>query len=174
MKALQMFPNINGLVSKSDLNIQEMKYQILQCFFLILYRPNSVTSFNCSRNSKETCLTDCSWSAEENKCKDCPPGFYGIKCLSLCRYPNYGDNCQQDCSNCSEQQCDSVFGCLTGNPLTIRRHNTLQDEMFGSCFAPCFSIHSIKANRSLFSTIQNQQTIMLFHQCCNHRKMVFD
>nr|XP_022294536.1 uncharacterized protein LOC111104725 isoform X3 [Crassostrea virginica] len=46
-----------------------MKYQILQCFFLILYRPNSVTSFNCSRNSKETCLTDCSWSTEENKCK---------------------------------------------------------------------------------------------------------
>nr|XP_022295171.1 uncharacterized protein LOC111105274 isoform X1 [Crassostrea virginica] len=91
-----------------------MKYQILQCFFLILYSPNSVTSFNCSRNSKEMCLTDCSWSTEENKCKDCPPGFYGIKCLSLCRYPNYGDNCQQDCSNCSEQQCDSVFGCLTG------------------------------------------------------------
>nr|XP_022295174.1 multiple epidermal growth factor-like domains protein 6 isoform X4 [Crassostrea virginica] len=92
-----------------------MKYQILQCFFLILYSPNSVTSFNCSRNSKEMCLTDCSWSTEENKCKDCPPGFYGIKCLSLCRYPNYGDNCQQDCSNCSEQQCDSVFGCLTGH-----------------------------------------------------------
>ncbi|XP_022294532.2 uncharacterized protein LOC111104724 isoform X1 [Crassostrea virginica] len=93
--------------------MQEMKYRILHFFFLLLLRPNFITSFNCSRNSKETCLTDCSWSKEENKCKDCPPGFYGIKCLSLCRYPNYGDNCQQDCSTCSEQQCDSVFGCLT-------------------------------------------------------------
>nr|XP_022294905.1 uncharacterized protein LOC111105020 [Crassostrea virginica] len=64
------------------------------------------------RNSNETCHTDCLWSTIENKCKDCPPGFYGIQCSSLCRYPNYGDNCQQDCSNCSKQQCDSVFGCL--------------------------------------------------------------
>nr|XP_022295672.1 uncharacterized protein LOC111105599 isoform X2 [Crassostrea virginica] len=49
--------------------MQEMKYRILHFFFLLLLRPNFITSFNCSRNSKEMCLTDCSWSTEENKCK---------------------------------------------------------------------------------------------------------
>ncbi|XP_078317777.1 uncharacterized protein LOC111103301 [Crassostrea virginica] len=39
----------------------------LRTVFVIETRLNFLTSFNCSRNSKETCLTDCSWSTEEKK-----------------------------------------------------------------------------------------------------------
>lgn len=31
---------------------------------------------------------------------ECPVGYYGIHCLRPSRYPSYGINCQQDCSEC--------------------------------------------------------------------------
>lgn len=39
----------------------------------------------------------------------CPAGFYGRKCAA-CRYPNYGERCQQKC-NCPEEFCDHIEGC---------------------------------------------------------------
>lgn len=42
---------------------------------------------------------------------DCPIGYFRNNCSSPCRYPNYGKDCQQDCSHCKEDACNSTFGC---------------------------------------------------------------
>lgn len=44
---------------------------------------------------------------------DCPDGLYGINSSRQCRYPNYGKDCQQDCSHCNREMCNSTVGCLT-------------------------------------------------------------
>ena len=41
---------------------------------------------------------------------ECLPGFYGSNCSESCRYPNYGNGCQQKCY-CAEQNCHAVIGC---------------------------------------------------------------
>lgn len=54
----------------------------------------------------------------------CPVGFYGRKCVTSCRYPNYGERCQQRC-NCPKEFCDHIEGCCP-------------DGLCGSnCSTPC-------------------------------------
>ena len=45
---------------------------------------------------------------------DCPEGFYGLNCSLKCRYPNYGIDCQKDCSQCGRKLCNFIYGCPTG------------------------------------------------------------
>ena len=45
---------------------------------------------------------------------DCPEGFYGLNCSLKCRYPNYGIDCQKDCSQCGQELCNFISGCPTG------------------------------------------------------------
>lgn len=82
-------------------------------------------SLNCERKSKENCLEDCQWS-KVDKCIDCPDGFYGINCSRQCRYPNYGKDCQQDCSHCNREICNSTVGCLTQDGTIDRGTYELQ------------------------------------------------
>lgn len=45
------------------------------------------------------------------------PGYSGVNCTSLCPYPQYGVDCQQEC-NCSKEMCNVSTGCnspSTGN-----------------------------------------------------------
>lgn len=58
------------------------------------------------------------------------------------------------------------FVCL-GNSSNIRRHTTRQDLMFWGCFALRLCIHSTKAYRIMFCTIQNLQALMLLNQFWN-------
>nr|XP_011435871.2 uncharacterized protein LOC105334205 [Crassostrea gigas] len=81
-------------------------------------------SLNCERKSKENCLEDCQWS-KVDKCIDCPDGFYGINCSRQCRYPNYGKDCQQDCSHCNREICNSTVGCLTQDGAIERGDSNL-------------------------------------------------
>eukprot|EP00105_Crassostrea_gigas_P041139 XP_019925287.1 PREDICTED: uncharacterized protein LOC109619517 [Crassostrea gigas] len=63
--------------------------------------------------TKETsglCSTDHLWDSKKLVCKECDAGFYGINCSKLCRYPNYGHECQNQC-NCSQTACDHKIGC---------------------------------------------------------------
>lgn len=41
----------------------------------------------------------------------CMAGFYGVNCTKACRYPSYGNDCQQRC-NCAEHQCHVIIGCV--------------------------------------------------------------
>lgn len=49
---------------------------------------------------------------------DCDAGFYRLIGLNPGRYPNYGKDCQQDCSHCDQKLCDSKFGCLKNDGTT--------------------------------------------------------
>lgn len=46
---------------------------------------------------------------------ECKIGYIGSNRSSQCRYPSYGKGCQHECSNCSKENCDARFGCLTPN-----------------------------------------------------------
>lgn len=39
---------------------------------------------------------------------ECPPGYYGDYCNTLCSYPFYGSLCTQKCT-CSP--CHHIYGC---------------------------------------------------------------
>lgn len=41
---------------------------------------------------------------------ECSSGYQGPNCSYVCRYPNYGDDCQSFC-DCVELQCDHITGC---------------------------------------------------------------
>lgn len=43
-------------------------------------------------------------------CLECQPGYTGENCDLHCRYPSFGQDCQEDC-NCDEKFCDTVNGC---------------------------------------------------------------
>lgn len=85
-------------------------YFLKQWLFFFIYIKQLIKLSK--RKSKENCLEDCQWS-KVDKCIDCPDGFYGINCSRQCRYPNYGKDCQQDCSHCNREICNSTVGCLT-------------------------------------------------------------
>ncbi|XP_078325996.1 uncharacterized protein LOC144622861 isoform X2 [Crassostrea virginica] len=54
----------------------------------------------------------------------CDPGFIGQNCSIVCRYPSYGQGCQNHC-DCDKMYCDFKTGCkvcplgYTGNRCEI-------------------------------------------------------
>uniref|UniRef100_A0A8W8JAG2 Uncharacterized protein n=1 Tax=Magallana gigas TaxID=29159 RepID=A0A8W8JAG2_MAGGI len=96
-----------------------MKYQCVRFIFL-LCNITFCKTYNCTRHQKQECQEDCIWSERNSKCMDCPIGLFGANCSRLCRYPNYGKDCQQDCSHCKEEACNPMFGCpTTGTTMSI-------------------------------------------------------
>lgn len=49
----------------------------------------------------------------------CPFGFYGSNCTLRCRYPNFGEQCQEVCT-CVKILCSPIHGCdSNGDYLSI-------------------------------------------------------
>lgn len=46
---------------------------------------------------------------------ECNDGYYGQDCILPCKYPRYGEKCQQTC-NCMPFKCNNLYGCenITG------------------------------------------------------------
>lgn len=105
-----------------------MKYQSVRFIFL-LCNITFCKTYNCRRHEKQDkCTTDCVWIQSNNKCIDCPNGYFGINCSSPCRYPNYGKDCQHDCSHCVKEACNSTFGCPTNGEKESKggQHDTMK------------------------------------------------
>nr|XP_034335161.1 uncharacterized protein LOC117692166 isoform X3 [Crassostrea gigas] len=106
-----------------------MKYQCVRLIFL-LCNITFCETINCRRHKKQDiCENDCVWSPQNNECIDCQIGYYGINCSSPCRYPNYGSGCQQECSLCGKETCNSAFGCpTTGTTTSIEENQSKGDQ----------------------------------------------
>ena len=53
---------------------------------------------------------------------ECPAGFFGNNCLSLCSYPQYGILCKEEC-DCSNSSCHHAYGCKSTTVSTTGRYN---------------------------------------------------
>ncbi|XP_062573283.1 multiple epidermal growth factor-like domains protein 10 [Saccostrea cucullata] len=63
------------------------------------------------------CCVGFVWNQQERACVKCQNGYSGINCSEICQYPNYGEDCQNEC-NCTQEMCDPSKGCQdisTGN-----------------------------------------------------------
>lgn len=49
---------------------------------------------------------------------ECSPGFTGTECSLRCRYPLFGQNCQQICK-CFITECDIASGCVSGKYIHV-------------------------------------------------------
>lgn len=45
----------------------------------------------------------------------CADGYFGLDCISPCRYPSFGKKCQYECK-CTLSKCNHIKGCgnMTG------------------------------------------------------------
>ncbi|XP_062604791.1 multiple epidermal growth factor-like domains protein 10 [Saccostrea cucullata] len=43
-------------------------------------------------------------------CEDCPPGYFGLKCMLRCPPPLYGKLCGKIC-DCEPNECNPTYGC---------------------------------------------------------------
>ncbi|XP_062615249.1 uncharacterized protein LOC134276981 isoform X2 [Saccostrea cucullata] len=65
------------------------------------------------------CCVGFVWNQEERACVKCQNGYSGINCSEICQYPNYGEDCQNECK-CTQEMCDHSKGCQdisTGTPM---------------------------------------------------------
>ncbi|XP_052707710.1 uncharacterized protein LOC128182969 isoform X2 [Crassostrea angulata] len=108
----------------SKIHYREMMFHNSVAVFVI-YSTTLCTSLNCERKSEENCIEDCQWRKVDDKCIDCQDGYYGINCSRQCRYPNYGKHCQQDCSHCNREMCNSTVGCRTQNGTIDRESQNM-------------------------------------------------
>ncbi|XP_078322194.1 uncharacterized protein LOC111110971 isoform X2 [Crassostrea virginica] len=59
----------------------------------------------------------------------CSPGYLGWNCSEICRYPNYGRECQDECK-CEERLCDFTTGCYPLNVSTqVNEQQRLQTQV---------------------------------------------
>nr|XP_034330970.1 multiple epidermal growth factor-like domains protein 11 [Crassostrea gigas]XP_034330971.1 multiple epidermal growth factor-like domains protein 11 [Crassostrea gigas] len=84
---------------------------------LMLVGPSTQTpaSHSAHDNYNAACKT---WDTTFNKCQECHTGFTGPNCTIKCRYPSFGNGCQNVC-NCIETFCNRSTGCKDGSPTIL-------------------------------------------------------
>nr|XP_022295625.1 scavenger receptor class F member 1-like [Crassostrea virginica] len=68
----------------------------------------------CRLNEENICCDGFKWNEATKNCDKCPSGYNGQQCAYPCIYPYYGEDCLSNC-NCTEEQCDFVFGCTANS-----------------------------------------------------------
>ncbi|XP_078325991.1 uncharacterized protein LOC144622861 isoform X1 [Crassostrea virginica] len=58
----------------------------------------------------------------------CDPGFIGQNCSIVCRYPSYGQGCQNHC-DCDKMYCDFKTGCKDGSPTLTPESSVTKTEV---------------------------------------------
>nr|XP_022336900.1 uncharacterized protein LOC111133096 [Crassostrea virginica] len=70
----------------------------------------------CRRYSSGCCLNE---YKDDGKCKECPPGTFGVNCSSECYSGFYGQLCLQECGCAHNHYCDHRYGCQKCPPRTF-------------------------------------------------------
>ncbi|XP_062613787.1 uncharacterized protein LOC134275522 [Saccostrea cucullata] len=73
-----------------------------------------IISANCLKRRDEDGNCTCSgyfYDKISDECKECPSGYIGQDCKIMCRYPGYGEQCQQEC-DCNAEYCNFRIGCI--------------------------------------------------------------
>lgn len=75
------------------------------------------------------CCPDSIWDDEQNKCVDCPAGYFGPNCTRSCTSPYYGKECQFTCTCKGGETCHPSFGCVipTTTIETTTKMTTTED-----------------------------------------------
>ncbi|XP_062617396.1 uncharacterized protein LOC134279068, partial [Saccostrea cucullata] len=88
----------------------------------------------------QRCCAGFRWSEKEMQCIKRPLGYQGIDCSSYCRYPNYGDGCQQLCV-CDEMFCNAETGCnFPTSDVFNGTQNNPGNEMKNVFFSACLAV----------------------------------
>ncbi|XP_056014335.1 uncharacterized protein LOC130052673 [Ostrea edulis] len=61
-------------------------------------------------NGNNGCCEGFYWNEDYKNCTKCPFGHVGSNCYIMCEYPNYGEECQHECT-CPRRYCHVSFGC---------------------------------------------------------------
>ncbi|XP_048770752.1 uncharacterized protein LOC125676923 isoform X1 [Ostrea edulis] len=74
------------------------------------------------------CCRGTSWNKYLEACKECTPGYFGLRCEIPCVYPYYGTLCENKCW-CDRESCHVSSGCP--NLSTRTTENVLTTDVNG-------------------------------------------
>ncbi|XP_062581454.1 uncharacterized protein LOC134243240 isoform X1 [Saccostrea cucullata] len=83
------------------------RVSFLPVAFSSLWTVNSLVKV-----SSMPCPYDQILDNKKNICKACESGYFGVNCSLTCRFPSFGDDCQQQCY-CTQQYCHPSKGCIS-------------------------------------------------------------
>ncbi|XP_052679505.1 multiple epidermal growth factor-like domains protein 10 [Crassostrea angulata] len=85
-----------------------------------------------TKNSTEE-TKDClvNYFKVEDKCKECPIGYFGYNCSQKCTPPTYGVLCSKECINCSP--CHHEVGCNLTPEFTRLDRNITTELVSKNC-----------------------------------------
>ncbi|XP_078337884.1 uncharacterized protein LOC144626764 [Crassostrea virginica] len=63
----------------------------------------------CNRYANGCCFNE---YKDDGKCKECPPGTFGLNCKGTCPNKYYGRLCMKECDCALGQYCDPRYGCI--------------------------------------------------------------
>ncbi|XP_062581429.1 uncharacterized protein LOC134243214 [Saccostrea cucullata] len=72
---------------------------------------SSMTANSFLTVSPKSCPPDKIWDEKRQICKNCVSGYFGVNCSRTCRFPSFGDDCQQQCY-CTPKYCHPSKGCI--------------------------------------------------------------
>ncbi|XP_056016269.1 uncharacterized protein LOC130053302 [Ostrea edulis] len=94
-------------------------------FILVLANISKKSKSSCGSRDGIACCTGFMWNNNTKECEKCPVGHFGIKCSRTCKYPSFGDGCQQSCA-CREEYCSPQNGCTKFEDLKSEHHLTTE------------------------------------------------
>nr|XP_034306496.1 uncharacterized protein LOC117682615 isoform X1 [Crassostrea gigas] len=93
---------------------------LLYCTFLSIWTSvvNSCSIGHLERSEDVCCIN---YVKEENFCKECPIGYFGVDCSVPCDQSFYGKLCSL---RCGCLKCHHIYGCVPAKPISEAKPRT--------------------------------------------------
>lgn len=94
---------------------------------------------------------------------ECSPGYHWPTCNVSCRFPNYGNDCQSECTSCTEENCNHITGCteisnvyiILKIPVPFQYNTSILSGCSFVYLFSCLSVRSYVSNEQLNLLINN-------------------